>query len=468
MKTYKIFFLLMLVGLFSCDDIIDKEPLNSVSEEVAFEEIGDFDAALIGVYQSMASGSYADMLNIGIPTVLSDNVEEFGVSLANENIYDLAFSPVESVWQSYSMWKDTYSAIARANIIIRNIDGFTEGSDLERDNIKGEALALRGLLHFDLLRLYAPDYSIDKNAMGVPYLLELTQDYVERNTLEECYTFLIKDLEDATLLLDDSNNSWRVSKSAIQAILSRAYLYQKDYAKCIVAADKVMAYGKNSLASRNDYMNVWTDDDAELDGEVILRIRYIADDGNNPTVGMAFHLPQYGGYTLHPTTDFFSLYDQATDIRFSAFFEADAVNGGYGVNKYPGRPELAPWYWPVKANDIKIIRMSEVILNKAEALLEDGGSDADILSLLDEIRSRRIDGFVSANETGSALRTALFNERRKELAFEGHRFHDLKRWNQAMVRNGVELLPANDYRFAFPLPYDEVNRNPNLKQNLGY
>jgi len=479
MKTYKIYFLALLMGLMGCEDILDKEPLSSVSEAKAFQKIEDVDAALIGVYSSISRGSsgYAHFLNLEIPTALSDNVVRIGnVKFSSNNIYDLSFAPVETVWQSDLIWNDFYTGIARANIVIRNIEGFGDGTQVERDNAKGEALALRGLLHFDLMRLYAPAYSeANRTALAVPYLKDISQDLVARNTMEEVFTYAIEDLEDAADLLDDTHTSWRISKSAVQAILSRVYLYKKEYSKVVSASNEVIKLGKNRLVTRDAYSDVWNDLDSEIDSEVIFRLRYTG--AKNETAsngGIFFSGPSpfspSGGYQFNPSPDLFALYNQSTDVRFSNLFEEDpAVPGTYGIVKYPGRAELAghPMF-PKKANDMKMIRMSEVYLNKAEALLKSGGSDSDILSTLNEIRSRRIEGFVSPNESGLALETAVYNERRKELAFEGLRFYDLKRWNRALVRSGEELLPANDYRFTFPLPYEELQRNTNLKQNTGY
>jgi len=469
----------MLIGLYSCEVILDKEPLSSVSEAKAFQEIDDFDAALIGVYSTISRGlsGYAHFLNLEIPTALSDNVVRIGnVDFSSNNIYDLSFAPVETVWQSDQVWNDFYTGIARANIIIRNIEGFGDGTQVERDNAKGEALALRGLLHFDLMRLYAPAYSeANKTALAVPYLKEITQADVVRNTMEEVYAYAIEDLEMAAELLDDEHNSWRISKSAIQAILSRVYLYKKEYAKSVDAANKVIQLGKNTLAERDAYSGVWNDLDAEIDGEVIFRLRYTGAKNESASNGGVFFsgpspFSPSGGYKFNPSQELFDLYDQVADVRFSSLFEEDeAVPGTYGIVKYPGRAELAGHpAFPKKANDMKMIRMSEVYLNKAEALLKSGGTDSDILSILNEIRSRRISGFVSPNESGADLEAAVYNERRKELAFEGLRFYDLKRWNQALVRSGEELLPANDYRFTFPLPYEELQRNVNLDQNPGH
>jgi hypothetical protein len=125
--------------------------------------------------------------------------------------------------------------------------------------------------------------------------------------------------------------------------------------------------------------------------------------------------------------------------------------------------------------------MAEVLLNKAEAQAA-LNLDADALATLDLLRVNRYTGFNSPGESGQTLKDAIALERRLELAFEGHRFYDLKRTNQSVVRSAVNgdvadgsgtpavstSLPAGDFRFQLPIPQDALNVNENTEQNPGY
>lgn len=456
----------------ACEDIIDKEPLSSVSEELAFQTIEDFDAAVVGVYDIIGKGfsGYARFTNLELPSALSDNLEITSAgrsSFSTTNIYDLAYTPIESVFQSGLVWADIYTGIARANLVLRNIEGFTGGTEAQRNNAKGEALALRGMLHFDLIRVFSKDITANPDALGVPYMTRITQDKVSRDELSKVYELAIKDLEEGAKLIDDSHNSFRLSKTGVQAILSRLYLFKSDYANCIAAAKKAISYGKNSVASIDDYAKIWTDEDAEMNGEVVLRMRYVKGDKKDPANGTVFYAP-FMGYIFNATDELINLYDQENDIRFATTLKADDANPGkFGIEKFPGRNELIKYpSYPMRANDAKIIRMSEVYLNLAEAILKSAdGVESEALAALNEVRSNRIKDFVSPNESGEALKTAVANERRKELAFEGIRFYDIKRQGIPLTRNGVEILPANDPKFALPLPYEETQKNENLEQN---
>ena len=132
--------------------------------------------------------------------------------------------------------------------------------------------------------------------------------------------------------------------------------------------------------------------------------------------------------------------------------------------------------------DIKVLRSAEVLLNKAEAQFE-LGLETDALSSLNELRSERYDPFVPGTETGQALEDAIQFERRVELSFEGHRYFDLKRRGEDLVRSDfgdiidgsgtppeVLEVPAGNFRFLFPIPLNEINANPVIaeQQNPGY
>jgi hypothetical protein len=165
------------------------------------------------------------------------------------------------------------------------------------------------------------------------------------------------------------------------------------------------------------------------------------------------------------------------DLRRPVIFQTSDWNGRpYNhITKYFGRATGT-----LNQVDAKVVRTEEVYLTLAEALAEQG-KDGEALTALDEIRSRRYAGFVSAGETGTALKAAIALERRKELAFESQRFFDLKRKGLGVQRseNGDEAdgggvpttfrtLAADDYRWQLPIPQDAINANPSLEQNPGY
>ena len=167
---------------------------------------------------------------------------------------------------------------------------------------------------------------------------------------------------------------------------------------------------------------------------------------------------------------------QASDIRKAAYIKTGPFAGNIynNISKYDGRANGQK-----NVVDVKILRLEEVYLNKAEAEYNLNGGG---LTSLDKIRSNRYSPFVSGGETGQALYDAIQLERRLELAFEMDRFYTLKRLNLPVVRSAIDghfangtgtpaeftTLAAGDFRWQFPIPQDERDINENLEQNPGY
>ena len=174
---------------------------------------------------------------------------------------------------------------------------------------------------------------------------------------------------------------------------------------------------------------------------------------------------------------FNELFDNS-DIRQSAYISTSPYNGVLynHVAKY--------LFSAINAGsgvvDVKVIRAAEVFLNKAEAYAE-SSQDGMALTALDAVRSNRYSGFVSGGETGQDLKDAIQLERRLELAFEGHRFTDIKRQGLGVFRDdkgefadgsGIpalfQTLPVGDCRFELPIPKTEIDVNPQMDQNPCY
>jgi hypothetical protein len=256
---------------------------------------------------------------------------------------------------------------------------------------------------------------------------------------------------------------------AVNGVLANVYLHMGDMPAAITAANKV----STSVASRAQFTGVWND--SEKAG-VIFGLRN--DDVTSVGLGVAYSQTAGGIKSEYvPDFAFYSLYS-ADDIRTTAYFETSEFEG----NLYN---HVLKWYSSTIATslgnvDAKIIRASEVMLIKAEAYAAQN-QDGPALAALDAVRSQRYNGFTSGGETGSALSEAIQLERRLELAFEGVRFTDLKRFGLGVERSSfghlsdgtgvsadVLTLPAGDHRFNMPISISELNRNVNMVQSPGY
>ncbi|TAG11979.1 MAG: RagB/SusD family nutrient uptake outer membrane protein, partial [Sphingobacteriia bacterium] len=186
-----------------------------------------------------------------------------------------------------------------------------------------------------------------------------------------------------------------------------------------------------------------------------------------------------GGITWRPSEKLWLSYNQTTDIRFASYLKDEALltasvptRGSRLIQKYKGTTYGTP---TEHVADVKIFRTAEMVLIRAEALAETNNLVAAAADL-NALRAARITGYTNVIlATQADAITQIMSERFKELAFEGHRFWDLKRRNLPVERlvadapNAAALtLPAGSFRFLLPIPNPEILANPVIQQNPGY
>ena len=468
-----IFFGLLLLGSFSsCEEQLELFPQDAIAVDLAYQNEGNFSDAIKGVYSAFRrSGYYGATSGAAsiyyIPDVMSDNVIiNSNGRRSREAYYDWRHSEDSS---SETFWLSAYKVIQRSNLILENIGVLSDGDF--KNNIKGEALAARGIAHFDLVKFYGSSPAQTSDGLGVPFVTSSESDLrPERNSLSETYTLLMADLTEAHSLINEDNGAGRLNKNAVAALLSRVHLFRGDDAKVIEFANLVTGVDE---VDRDNVFNLWKD---EVETSVLWKVRI--DDPDNINIGVAWLQESPDGIRSEYNVDYelYQMYDDS-DIRKEVYFETSDFSGiTYNhIVKFRGRLT-----GDANVVDAKAIRFSEVLLNKAEALANTG-SDGDALAALDMLRSNRYSGFASGGETGQALKDAIQKERRLELAFEGDRFFTLKRRGMGINRSsfgdlsdgtgiGAEFLtlPANDSKFNMAIGSGEIEANPNMQQNPGY
>jgi len=466
MKTNKkLFFAAVLVVFLSAcsDDIINKEPLDELSPETLFQTEGGYRSALDGVYAIMkqdffgySHGIYSMPEAISDDLVGSSNSKDFSYDGGLENIYPLAYTPTTGNIEGF--WKISYQAIYNVNTIIKQARKSTLAN---RDAFLGEALGIRALLYYNLYRFYAPAYNTNKEALAVPYRFETDAllDVKPRNTSAEVINYILSDLKEAEPLATNTVNSYRISKTAIYALLARVCHETSDYKNAIVYANLALADIRYKLdTTLAALQKEWDKDDS---GEIMFRIRF----ENNETQYTAgiFAIPVMSSYPYLVSNDLLSLYDQSKDFRFSVYFKSHpTVKGSYFPKKQAGtRTTNAATFDPGNI-DLKLIRVPEMYLILAESYFQDGNS-ASALMNLNKLRNARGLGDFS----GADLNKEILNERRRELAFEGFRFTDLKRLGLGFSRAAGGGLAPKAERFALPIPQTEIDRS-GITQNPGY
>ena len=475
MKKYILILSVLTITFFNCDGQLETFNTSAINADNAFVSEGDFTTALRGMYLAFLLNPRDNTVSYyGGPLqgydVMTDNllISREG-RLSQEFRHDWTYDPNSGFTAHMT---DAYEVVQDANFILANIDVLEAGAF--KNNVKGEALAGRALAHFDIVRYFGkiPTQSADAgSSLGMPYITSPDVNLLPaRITVTEYYDNLVADLSEAAGLINTTNNgNIQMGKDAVNGILARVYLHMGNWQGAVNAANAVSA----SVASRDSFTGIW-DDSSEAG--VIFKL----ENDNNTRVTLGVPYSQTAGGIKDeyvPDFEFFQMYD-ASDIRQTAYFLTSDF-AGLTYN------HVIKWYESVSTTslgvvDAKVIRAAEVMLTKAEALAN-LGQDGPALTALDAVRSQRYAGFVSGNELGDQLKDAIATERRLELAFEGSRFSDIKRYGLPVERSdfghlsdgsGVsatfKTLPAADIHFQVPIPINELNANPNMEQNPGY
>ncbi len=480
-KIYALLLGLLLMPTACNDDFLEKLPNSSIATERAFENLEDYEAAINGVYSAVKSGAYYGKNMMLMGDFLSDNLyARIGYSNSYGIVYQFEFT--SGTGEMSSLWSVGYTVAVRATHIIDKIDALEEGTQEERDIIKGEALFARAMAHFDLLRYFSKAYqrSNPDVDLGVPYKDNVSLNPVSRPTISQTYERIFQDLEEAYDLLPATADNIKFSKKVADALYARIYFEMGRYDEAITHATLLIDDPSFSLLSGTAYENMWIND---IGNEIILRMMITQSESTGaPRIGSNFigsnpPAPLWNIDYL-PAIDLLQLYDDKEDIRFSTFYRRNTgTPGGTGIQtvirKYPTNPAFTTR----GVNLPKVFRLAEMYLIRAESYAR---TDRDELALndLNTLRAARINEYQDVDLSGEALFLAIKDERRMELAFEGHRYLDLKRDGEGfervpqpgtLVANDL-VVEADNFRFVWPIPEAEMLANPEFagQQNDGY
>jgi hypothetical protein len=452
--------LLLSIFTMACNKKLDLQPSDTIDAEKAYKKISDLNEGLIGAYAALTSSTIrANSLASDECMLPSDNSTGAYVSTYRWQ-YDPSSTTITTAWGEF------YIVIDRLNRVLAAADKITISTADEglRDQYKGELLALRAYTHLELLRYFADRY--EPAAKGVPFMSESKIGYPSRDKFGDVITKINADLTAARALIPASfDDKTRITLPTVIAIQARTALYAKDWANAAVFAKEVIALVP--LASATDFPKIWTD---KANEEVLWRL-------SRTTTDIDFAGDTYydtRGFILYvPSFALLSLYDKNNDVRFSAYIHEspDGSDAPYVVSKYEGDLENTP-----NLADMIPFRTGEMYLILAEALAETENAPAGA-DALNDLRTARITGYTPETFAGKdTLIRAVYTERFKELAFEGHRFFDLRRRDLPVSRLpqdaenalGATLLKSTDTRYTFPIPDAEILANKNMTQNSNY
>jgi len=468
----KIKFLLLLSGIFifsACNKWLDVDLADKVTEEKLFSTPQGYQEALAGVYSAMADSSlYGAKLTMEEIDLLAQYYTYDGVSSEYENFKNYNYEEAKSQTRILGTWKGLYSAISGANNIIawagKDVSVLTPDM---KNQVLGEAYALRAYLHFDLIRLFCPDVKHAPKEKGIPYNLQFGVSLPPIYTVEEAVQLVVDDLREAEKLLEkdpittvkpyemtNKNDAdkyvARLNLYGVKAMLARVSLMRGDKTNAIKHAKEVVESGRFRLL---DFASV-DKSDKEIDmlfsDEHIfsLRKKTLSD------YTISLHYRSVTGTGSSPAklpfVNMAQVYESNNDdIRYIKWFSS--VDNSFVKFNVDNSEKFF--------RKMPMIKLSEMYLILAECYL--GLDDQQAYTYINELRDHRIRN----NSHWSYLTMDyIIQELRREFVGEGQVWYTYKRLNLGIpTSNGIiGVVPPSDKVFVFPIPMKEIetgNRN---------
>jgi len=495
----------VVTSFSACRDALVIDPRQSIDATTALNTKDGINAAVVSVYSRFKSVRLYGRDLIAIPEALADNGFATNKSgrLLNEanNVYRAHFTATH--------WSASYNGINQANLILDIIPTVSAPGITAADKTSwtGQLQFLRALYYFDLVKVYAyePGASVPaQDKGGVPIVLKgiNTSDGAlallpSRAPVADVYKQIIADLLAAEAALTNPGLGVNfANKAAAQAMLARVYLYSKDYAKAKEWADKcITLVGPSRLTTAATYVAQWRNATHQ---ETLFQFALASNaenNGVNESLQTSFTTLTAPGGALLATGGFGDLVPTISLLNGLGITLAGGnTTANYGLNatvasrssdvrnllyepgttgRGPSKVECTKYIGKngfINLDNLPVIRIAEVYLTRAEAMATPGSpvfNETAALADLNTIATNR--GLTAFTLSGSALYEEVLNQRRLELAFEGHRFFDLKRLGRDLNK-APHYLPVafTDIRILAPLPTSEIDGNKNMVQNAGY
>lgn len=493
MFKYKLLFVTLIylsITSNGCEkDYLNTTPTGSVDAGSAYATTKNAKAAINGIYRGFIVRYRGSQGYFGYPALM----------LINDILAeDLVFSNASNGWHfneqrwlvhrndvgalSIMPYEMYYRLIGNANVAIANIDQAV-GTPAEKNQIKGEALAIRAFSYFNLVQYYGKRYDASKkpnSTPGVSLVLEPTKEGIARASVEECYAQINKDLDEAGKLLTSARAAKsHFNKNVVRGIQARVALVQQNWSAAAAFAAEARV-GGGALMSIAQYQDgfaeisnpewMWGFDHLEDQSEYFGAFHsYISSNFNSSVNRQTPKTINKLIYDKIPTTDVRSKMWVKAPTAANSLTAPGGVRAPYMVQKFrlPGVPSTSTM------GDVPYMRVAEMFLIEAEAKARGGDNTGATKALFDMVKQRD-PAYVTSTKTGDALIEEIMFHRRIELWGEGHRFLDLKRLNLPLNRNGIGHnaavalifdVPAGDVRWEFLIPRSELDANKLSVQN---
>jgi len=524
MKNFKIALFAVTVSLFaSCDDAIDITQPSELLPENTFETVQDLELGLNGVYGNVPGENH-----IYFTSLFTDEVA-IGISNGGQGMSgELAFQLNSNSGDAASIWVSHYQVINSANRLLEGaaLVSVEPGSadEVNKNDILAQARALRAFAHFQLLTFFSADLKND-NSLGVIAVDFVPESNAQlpRNTTGEVFALIESDLAFADENLEQLSataqltDKYLIDRNTILALRARMAAYRGNYTAAKGYVDQLDAvYG---LTNKANYSAIWLDQQGSATPSTATgptapptgasEVIWALDRANNGGTGnwaqywSSVNSTVFGSPFLEVNRALFNQVNilpdlpngSAADVRKYVIVDISARDEGTILEDYMSVSEqeyvngdiLPVGKYPRSENqellaDVKVFRFSEMVLIRAEyyASIGDFTGVAAEINAIRFARHGNVSGNVGVPANAEAAWALILNERRIELAFEGHRYVDLRRLGSLAGGVGVQrdprdcafngfcTLSSTDYRFVLPIPRSETTANNSIQQNTGY
>lgn len=495
-RKYSIIYALLLFSLLSCEDQLDQAPISELGSNNFYRNEADFEQAVTGIYAAMKSFPERQFY---LAEVRSDNLYgTTGIGVREyEQINNFA-TTIETNTIVRAAWQQNFTGVMHANTVLDKMNSTVVPNQQIREQFEGEAKFLRAFYYLNLVRWFGqlPIYTTfitPAEALDIP-----------RSPVQDVYDVIISDLADAIKLLPstyDSKDQGRATSWAAKALLAKVYLTMSGPTYGIdgpgLEANK---YGE-ALSLLNDVINNgpfgWVEEydqifayNNENNLDIVFDIQYMSGGLGAGALYPGLMIPEAygravglpfapGGLEFIEVTQSLMESWMAEDVR-----EEIVVQPGYTDTE--GNEDVRPFYdkfldlekpgvdrfdWPI---NFPVIRFTDVLLMKAEAILQESGGSQQVDAIVNMVRERA--GLQSVSDVNLEM---LVEERRREFAAEGLRWHDLVRTGLVLdvmnawlpTEDSFERMPEKIIPewIIYPIPYDQLIVKEGLyTQNDGY
>ncbi len=484
---------LLTLNIVSCSDMLDKNPLDQISSEAFWNNEKEADMALAGVYSRLYVYTFRhkDTEWDIMAGDVNGNQTMAVIDIARGNIHPTSGSLISNIFSN------CYQGISGCNFFLANIDKAPILPE-KLNRYKGEAQFLRALFYFTLAETYG----------GVPlYTTPVTIEgaKIKQSTKAEVIQQILSDLDFAIANLPNTGyTTGHAVKGTAMALKAKVLLHDAKWSEAAAVANQIITDGKFDLYS--DFRKLFLASGKANNPEIMFSTRHHPDVRMDVDVRWSWHgvvnprkelvdsyectdgLPISSSPLYNPNNwrlnrdprllmtvkAFADSVTNSAGKRIGFNYNAPSTTG-FNPVKYCNWDVLPIDYSTISEQDWIILRFADVLLMYAEAQNEAVGPDASVHSAVNRVRARVNMPPLPTGLTKDQMRVRIRNERRVELALEGIRWGDIKRWKTAEVYiNTLEDLggakrvfdPAKHY--LMPFPQSEIDINDNLVQNPGY